>query len=248
MEIFKKQFDLSNKVVIVTGAGRGNGLQIAKDFHKMGSIVYRIDKKIVNLKKKKLIDINLDLSNLSKIKSTILSIYKKHKRIDVLVNNVGVSISSKMPYEIKVVKKTLDINLLSIIEISYCVAEIMKKKKNGSIINITSLGAHQGFESNPSYQVSKSGLSQLTRAMAKDYGNFGIRVNSICPGYIKTNMTIKSYLDIKRNKMYKNRTMLKRWGKSEDLSGPCLFLASKLSSYITASEILVDGGWLKNSY
>ena len=125
--------------------------------------------------------------------------------------------------------------------------KILLKIKN-NIINITSLGAHQGFKNNPSYQISKSGLSQLTRAIAKDFGEFGVRANSICPGYIKTNMTIKSYRSPIKKKIYENRTMLKRWGKPEDLTGACIYLLSPMSSYVTASEIFVDGGWSKNSF
>ena len=88
----------------------------------------------------------------------------------------------------------------------------------------------------------------MTRAIAKDFGEFGIRSNSICPGYIKTNMTIKSYRNPIKKKIYENRTMLKRWGKPEDLTGACIYLLSPMSSYVTASEIFVDGGWSKNSF
>ncbi|MDA9772570.1 SDR family oxidoreductase, partial [Amylibacter sp.] len=112
--------------------------------------------------------------------------------------------------------------------------------------NITSLGAELGFPDNPSYQMSKAGLRQLTKALARDWGEFGIRANNICPGYIKTAMTTKSFNDIKLNKQRSDNTLLKRWGEPEDLIGPALFLVSDASSYMTGTDIYVDGGWTAN--
>ncbi len=244
MEIFKL-FNLKNKVIIISGAGRGNGYQIAKDLSSIGIKVCRLDKKLIKINSKNVYDYKIDITSSKKVKTVLNEIYKKFRKIDGLINNAGVSIESN---KIDDIKKTLDINLISALNLSYSVCGFMKKRKEGSVINITSLGAHQGFKNNPAYQISKSGLSQLTRAIAKDFGEFGIRSNSICPGYIKTNMTIKSYRNPIKKKIYENRTMLKRWGKPEDLTGACIYLLSPMSSYVTASEIFVDGGWSKNSF
>ena len=240
-----KLFSLKDKIIIVSGGGRGNGYQISKDLSSLGAKVCRLDKKFFNINSKNIFDYKLDITSEKKVKLVLQKIFKKFKKIDGLINNAGVSIESMKMDDIK---RTLDINLLSALNISYMVCNFMKKKKQGSIINITSLGAHEGFKNNPSYQISKSGLSQLTRAIAKDYGEYGIRCNSICPGYIKTSMTLKSYQNPIKKKIYERRTMLKRWGKSEDLTGACVYLLSKMSSYVTASEIYVDGGWSKNSF
>ena len=126
------------------------------------------------------------------------------------------------------------------------VGPIMAKNKSGSIINITSLGAELGFPNNPSYQMSKAGLRQLTKALARDWGEFGIRANNIYPGYIKTAMTTKSFNDRKLNNQRSDNTLLKRWGEPEDLIGPALFLVSDASSYMTGTDIYVDGGWTAN--
>jgi NAD(P)-dependent dehydrogenase (short-subunit alcohol dehydrogenase family) len=120
----------------------------------------------------------------------------------------------------------------------------MSKRKKGSIINITGLSAERGFAGNPSYQISKAGLKQLTKVLACDWGHKNIRINNVCPGYIKTSMTIKSYKNPKIKKIRDKRMILKRWGKPKDLVGPCIFLSSESSSYITGSDIFVDGGWL----
>ena len=112
-----------------------------------------------------------------------------------------------------------------------------------SIINITSISAHFGFSDNPAYAASKGGLSALTRALAKDWAKYGIRVNNICPGYIHTAMTEKSFNDQELYKERMDRVMIKRYGEPEDLVGAAVFLASDASSYITGSDIFVDGGW-----
>jgi NAD(P)-dependent dehydrogenase (short-subunit alcohol dehydrogenase family) len=109
------------------------------------------------------------------------------------------------------------------------------------------LGAELGFAGNPSYQISKAGLRQMTKALAKDWGAFGIRVNNLCPGYIQTSMTQKSFDDPILHAARKNKTVLGRWGKSEDLVGPAIFLLSEASSYITGTDLYVDGGWTSNA-
>ena len=120
----------------------------------------------------------------------------------------------------------------------------MKEKRSGSIINITSLGAELGFPGNPSYVASKGGLKQLGKAMAVDLAQYNIRVNNVCPGYFKTDMTRKSYNDPHLREARNKRIMLGRWGNPSDLVGPCIFLASEAASYITGIDLLVDGGWV----
>ena len=120
---------------------------------------------------------------------------------------------------------------------------VKERKSGGSIINITSLGAELGFPNNPIYQASKAALRQLTKSIAVDYGKYGIRANNVCPGYILTDMTRKSYNDPKLKAERDRRMILPRWGKPEDIVGACIFLASDASSYITGSTIYVDGGW-----
>ena len=129
---------------------------------------------------------------------------------------------------------------------SQIVAQTMKKRFIGSIINITSINAELGFPNNPAYVTSKGGLKMLTKSLARDFGKYGIRVNNLGPGYIVTEMTKKSYQN-KKSRMIKQRhTLLGRWGDLTDLIGPCVFLASDASGYVTGQDIYVDGGWLAN--
>ena len=240
----KKLFNIKNFVTIVTGSSRSIGLKIAAGFYEYGAKVIRID---LNLKKHKLYkfdDYIIDLTKEKLVDRCVNEIKHKYGRIDVLINNAGVTTSSTNFYDEKILKETLSVNLIAAYNLSNKVCKIMSKRKKGSIINITSLGAERGFIGNPSYQVSKAGLKQLTKALACDWGHKNIRINNVCPGYIKTPMTLRSFKNSKLKKNRDARMILKRWGEPKDLVGPCIFLASDSSSYITGSDIFVDGGWL----
>ena len=240
----KKLFNIKNFVTIVTGSSRSIGLKIAEGFYEYGAKVIRID---LNLKKHKLYkfdDYIIDLTKQKLVDQCVNEIKHKYGRIDVLINNAGVTTNSTNFYDEKILKKTLSVNLIAAYNLSNKVCKIMSKRKKGSIINITSLAAERGFIGNPSYQVSKAGLKQLTKALACDWGQKNIRINNVCPGYIKTAMTMKSFKNSKLKKKRDTRMILKRWGEPKDLVGPCIFLASDSSSYITGSDIFVDGGWL----
>ena len=122
---------------------------------------------------------------------------------------------------------------------------LLRKSKNANIINISSLGSKIAMSNNPAYNASKSGLIALTFSFATDYSKYGIRVNSISPGYIKTNMTIKSYKNKKKYKARVDRMMIKKYGSTEDIANAVFFLCSAKSKYINAEDLVVDGGLLK---
>src|SRR3546814_10706102 len=113
----------------------------------------------------------------------------------------------------------------------------------GSVINVTSIGAELGFPGNPGYVASKGGVAAMTRALALDYGQQGIRVNNLVPGYIRTAMTEGSYADPESRPARAARTMLGRWGEQDELAGAAIFLASPASSYVTGRDVFVYGGW-----
>ena len=122
----------------------------------------------------------------------------------------------------------------------------MKKRRTGSIINVTSINAELGFPNNPAYVASKGGLKMLTKSLARDFGKYNIRVNNLGPGYIITDMTKSSYQNKKSRMTRQKHTLLGRWGVITDLVGPCIFLASDAAGYVTGQDIYVDGGWLAN--
>ena len=235
-------FNLNNSVVIVTGGNNGIGLAIANGLVNHSAKVVRVDK-FFNTKLNSE-DYILDLNDHKKIPKLVKEIFHKYGKIDGLVNAAGVSFSSENPYlDETIFDSTLSVNLKAIFILCSSVCSFMAIKNFGSIVNITSLGANLAFPNNPAYQISKAGLAQLTRSFARDWVDKGIRINNISPGYIKTSMTEKSFLDPILNAERLNRMIIKRWGDPEDLIGPAIFLLSEASKYITASDISVDGGW-----
>jgi len=247
----KNMFSLKGKTSVVTGAARGNGKEIAISFAKNGANVILIDKLLPELKKlkKELKKYKVttkfflcDLSSLEEIKDLISKIKKEKIYIDILVNNAGVSFSSTSKiYPDDLWEKTYKVNLKAPFLLSSGL--INNFNKNSSIINITSLGAELGFYNNVAYQTFKGALRQMTKSMAMDYAKFKIRVNNLSPGYIKTNMTKKSFSNKTRRNKLINKTILGRLGTSKDLIGTVIFLSSLASEYITAQDLRVDGGY-----
>ena len=241
-------FSIKDKVVIITGGGQGIGQFLAFGLLKRGAIVYCIDKKFNKSKNRDgLHDIHCDITKIDKIKRACSEVIRSNKRIDVLINNAGITMPSNLDnYSLESWSKTLDVNLTGAFLFTQQVLKQMKKNHSGSIINITSINAEFGFPNNPAYIASKGGLKMLGKSLARDWGKYGIRVNNLGPGYILTKMTEKSYRNKKKYAVRKANTMLGRWGETSDLLGPCIFLASDASSYITGQDIYVDGGWTAN--
>ncbi len=245
------KIDLKNKNVLITGAEGSIGFEITSKFLIAGANCFCIDKNFKKLKKLKskkefFSQITLLKINLEK-KDSIQSFLKKiqkNLKINILINNAGyTSPKNFLDYKLSEWEKTLRINLTA----PFLLTQMISKNfmsSGGSVINITSLAAEQGFPDNVAYVASKGGLKQLTKAMAIDLAKKKIRVNSIGPGYVKTNMTKKSWLNPKKKKNRSERIISNRWADPEDIANTCLFLSSDLANYINGQEIYVDGGWL----
>ncbi|MCM1500211.1 MAG: SDR family oxidoreductase [Clostridium sp.] len=232
---------LKDKNVLVTGGSGAIGLAIARGFKECGSRVYLWGhRKIDNAEEFDHYQI-VELTKEQEIRDQFLKI---HEMMDVLVNCAGFTMGEKSEkYPMDMWQKTMAINVTAPFLLSQLVAEHMMQKGEGSIINITSIGAEMGFPHNPAYGVSKGGLKQLTKALACDWAEYGIRVNNVGPGYTKTKMTNGSWCDEEKRKERTERMMLKHWAEPEDIVGIVLFLASDMAKYITGQDIYVDGGW-----
>jgi NAD(P)-dependent dehydrogenase (short-subunit alcohol dehydrogenase family) len=200
------------------------------------------------IKKKNYFEKKCDITNKIQLENLFKNISKNEKKIDVLINNAGITMpnNSSNEYSLENWKKTLDVNLTGSFLCSQIIGKIMKKQRSGSIINMTSINAELGFPNNPAYVASKGGLKMLTKSLAKDLGKYGIRVNNLGPGYFVTDMTKKSYENKKSRIIRQKHTLLDRWGTVSDLVGPFIFLASDASAYVTGQDLYVDGGWLSN--
>ena len=232
-------FDIKNKVFIITGASSGIGKKLCEKIPKYGAKVYGFSRR--KLKTQNYKYIQCDLKNNKKFEVEIKKIYHKEKKISVLINCAGITHQDNLTSSLKKFDDVINTNLKVPFLLSVTVSKFMKG--GGSIINICSLASFYGLPNNPCYVASKGGLKQLSKALALDLSKKKIRVNNIIPGYIKTPMTIKSFKNNNRNKFIKDRIILNRWGNTEDLVGPIIFLSSLSSSYITGADIFVDGGW-----
>ena len=122
--------------------------------------------------------------------------------------------------------------------------QMIEQGNGGSIINFTSINASQAMPNNPAYAAAKSGVRMLTKSFAYDWGKYNIRVNNLGPGYTKTSMNQKSLDNPEAYKLRVDSTMLGRWAEPNEMIGPAIFLASDASSYMTGTDLWVDGGWL----
>jgi len=247
-------FSLAGQQALVTGAARGNGRAIAEGLLRAGAevLLVDIDESQLHATLGELQDMSLpaqgeccDLSIEQEIMRLVNAIPERLPGISILVNNAGVTLPGPfMDYPLDDWETTYRVNLKAPFLLSQRLAPRLAKNGQATILNITSLNAELAFPNNPAYVAFKGALKQLTKSMALDLADHGIRVNSIGPGYMRTAMTSASWNDPKKREDRSRRTMLGRWGEPEDLIGTTVFLASRASAYITGQEFYVDGGWL----
>ena len=243
-------FDLTGKIAIVTGAARGIGQSIALELAKAGADIVVSDiipgEDTVNQIKKlnrKSIYVKTNISNKLEVNNLINKTIKAFKKIDILVNNAGIYISGPtLEFSEENWDKTMNINLKGGFLCSQAALRYMKK--GSSIINISSVAGIEGSAGGAAYCTSKGGIRLLTKALAAEFGPLGIRVNSIHPGLIDTSMVKEIKKDKKMLESMMSKFSIKRIGNPLDIAGPAVFLASDASSYMTGSEIVVDGGWI----
>ena len=214
---------LKNKIVFVTGVGKGIGLAIITKIVQEGGFVYGITRSKEDIKK----------------------IQFKNCKIFV-GNNAGIRFrKSFTKINESDLRKVFDTNFFSIFKTSQTFLKFWKKKNiKGNIVNISSIVSDLGFSELSLYGATKSALNSLTKSLAAEYSNLGIRFNAIKPGFIKKNY----YENFKKNnkKLLKwtiGRTPMSRWGKSPEVANVTAFLISDDSSYINGEIINVDGGW-----
>lgn len=233
--------NFSNHSVLVTGGSSGIGNGIAKAFRDVGAHVHITGTRELNTYKTDLESMTfhqLDLADVNNIRA----LGRVVTTLDVLVNNAGVVEYHRQEYEPETFRRVLDINLTGPM---HCATTFHKhlKARGGCVINVASLAAFYATAGNPGYSASKGGIVSLTRTLAAAWAKDSVRVNGIAPGFVKTNMTAISSENEKINNAIIRGTPLGRWGTPEDMAGPCLFLASELSNFITGQTLIVDGGY-----
>jgi gluconate 5-dehydrogenase len=247
-------FSLDGRAAIVTGAARGNGFSMARALGRAGASVVLVDYLESELRKAEaalradgvvVASVTCDLCDIGAAEYVTAEALKEFGSCDILVNNAGVTHGGDLfDYSQAAWDVTYKTNLVAPFELSRKAAAHMRLTGRGSIINITSLNAELAFPNNPAYVAFKGALKQLTKALALDLGRYGIRANSIGPGYVRTAMTAKSWSDENARSARAERSVLGRWGNSDDLAGAVIYLASDASSFVTGIDLYVDGGWL----
>ena len=242
---------LSGKVALVTGASRGIGRETAISLASQGAFVFvnysgndEAANEVVNTIKAQggLAEAyKCSVSDFSAVKEMIDYIVKEHKRIDIIVNNAGITkdnILLKMSESD--FDEVLDINLKGAFNTVKHAVRYMLKQRSGKIINISSVVGVIGNPGQINYCSAKAGLIGLTKSLAKEVAAKGIQVNAVAPGFIETSMT-EVLTEEQKNNMIESIPM-KRSGKPEDIAKAVLFLASEQSDYITGQVLEVNGG------
>jgi dehydrogenase/reductase SDR family protein 4 len=246
------KFSLKGKVALVTGASRGIGRAIAMAFADAGADVAISSRKPPDLeavaeeikaKGRKSMALASHIAKIDDSKTLVAKVKSEWGRIDILVNNAGTNpyYGPLLDAEEWAWDVTMNVNLKGPFLLSQLVVKVMREQGGGSIINIASIAGIIPSELNI-YSVTKAGLIMLTKVMAKEWGQYKIRVNAIAPGVVKTRLSEALWKAPAKGEEAARSKALGYIGLPEDIAGAALFLASDASSYLTGETILVDGG------
>ena len=246
------KFSLEGKVALVTGASRGIGRAIALAFADAGADVAISSRKLPDLeavaeeiktKGRKSMALASHIAKIEDSQTLVAKVKSEWGRIDILVNNAGTNpyYGPLLDAEEWAWDVTMNVNLKGPFLLGQLVAKVMREQGGGSIINIASIAGIIPSEMNI-YSVTKAGLIMLTKVMAKEWGQYKIRVNAIAPGVVKTRLSEALWKEPAKGEEAARSKALGYIGLPEDIAGAALFLASDASSYLTGETILMDGG------
>ena len=244
-------FSMKNRVVLLTGASRGLGRDMALTLGAAGATVLCAGRTVKELeataraitrKGGKAHVVALDITDEAAVREQVASIIAKHRRIDVLVNNAGIIFRDMIvDTATETFRSAIETDLIGQFVLAREVGRHMLARKYGRIVNISSIMGIVGRASVAGYVAAKHGLIGLTKNLAVEFGPH-VTANAIAPGYIRTELNIPLQQNMDFNAMLEQRTAAHRWGKPEDLRGPLLLLASDASAYMTGHTLVVDGG------
>ncbi|MDC0194907.1 SDR family oxidoreductase [Alphaproteobacteria bacterium] len=252
--MYLQKFEIKNKIALVTGAGKGIGKASAIALAEAGAdlIILSRTKSDLDIVKKQIIKLKrncktfvCDVSNYDDIKS----VFKKIKKLDILINNAG---TNRPDHFVKIKKEDMDyvvdLNIKAAFNVAQMGAKTMIQSKNrksigGSIINMSSQLGKVGAPIRSIYNMTKFGIEGLTRGMALDLAKNNIRVNSICPTFVETPLVKNFFKDKKFKKAVMDNIPLGRLATESDIATAVVYLASNASSMMTGSSLVIDGGW-----
>ena len=247
---FGDEMRLATKTAIITGGGSGIGKASARAFHREGANVVLFGRRKHKLEEtaqelgSRVLTVEGDMTQSDDLHRLVQETQSTFQRIDILVNNAGIFKGAPL-HEIsdEHYDKIMNINMKAVFQLTREVLPVMMDQKGGSIIHISSILGIIAVPQVAAYNISKGALNQLNRSIAVEYGSYGIRSNSICPGMIDTDMTSELMEDEALMQEWSKEYPIGRFGKPEDVANACLFLASDESSFITGTVLPVDGGF-----
>lgn len=243
---------MSKRVAVITGAADGIGWATAQCFVQAGYhvVIADIREGMARQRCKTLGDghwvLVCDVTNEEQVEDCITQVERHYGRIDVLVNNAGISEQNASTVEQDYAKfrQLLDIHLGGTFLMSRAVAKVMLRQGHGAMVNISSIAAVLGLPKRNAYGAAKAGISSMTRSMSCEWAQQGIRVNAVAPGYVRTELVNAMEKDgLVDTQKIEQDTPMGRLGKPEEIARVILFLASDDASYITGTTLMVDGGW-----
>ncbi len=239
-----------DEVVLVTGSTRGIGKCVAEAFAAQGATVLIIGRNAqqaelvaaeITQKGSKAYGFGCDVTNLTQTQETVNKILDNHHRIDILINNAGITRDNLI---LRMTEEDFDevikVNLKGVFNVTKVVTKPMVKARKGKIISIASVIGVTGNAGQANYAASKAGIIGFSKSIAKELASRGITSNVVAPGYIRTEMTDKLPDALKQKVL--EHIPLNRFGEAADIAGVCLFLASHQADYVTGQTIIVDGG------
>lgn len=243
-------FDLTGQRALVTGASSGIGLACAVALAEQGAHVTiaarRRDKleEILHAMKEREFDANMLVMDVSNVPQMIAQV-EQSGPFDILVNSAGLARHSKtIDTLIEDFDAVMNLNVKGAYFLTQAVAKgLLKRGKPGSLINISSQMAHVGGQERAVYCASKHAVEGFTKAMAIEFGPAKIRVNTICPTFILTDLTRATFNDPNKRTWIEDKIKLGRPGEVEDIMGAVVYLASSASSLVTGTSMMIDGGW-----
>lgn len=245
---------LKNKNVIITGSNRGIGLKIAEKMYCEGANVWACSRKPSDVffaemerikslgsKEQWITPVYFDMENEDEIKQAAKSIISQKLPIDILVNNAGITARSTLQMQsVNELKRVYSINFFNTMLFTQLISRYMIRKKQGSIVNISSISGIDNAEGTLAYGGSKASVVWSTKTLAIELGQYNIRINSVAPGLIQTDM-INYKTDEQKQGIIK-QNCIKRMGTTDDVANAVIFLASDEASFITGQTLRVDGG------
>ncbi len=248
-----ERFALTDKVAIVTGAGRGIGKGIALAFAEVGANVVVASRTVAEIEStateiqglgRKALAIPTDVRQGDQVANMVNKTMEEFGRIDILVNNAG---GGFIKFTLELTEGGWDAiireNLKTVFLCCQAVGKVMVEQRKGSIINIASVSALRPRPDQPAYAAAKAAVTNFTRTLACDWGPYHVRVNNIHPGWIKTEGTIGQLgLDEAERQRRISLIPLRRQGETSDIVGAAIFFASDASDFITGESLVVEGG------